>query len=261
MLAEGPAGVNRARRQAPPGPAYVACGWHAALAFLSARPGAVVRVMLARDAPDWVERRASEAGVFLERCETRELDHLAAGVPHQGIVAVGQPPPQASADRLDPVRDRVVLALDAVTDPRNVGALVRAAEGAGVAAVVMARDRAPGLTPALVKAAAGAVEWLPLVRVANLARALADLRTAGYWVIGLDGGATVELYGPDAIPGLPCVVVVGAEGEGIRPLIRRTCHRLVRIPMAGQGDSLNVSVAAAVALFEIRRALRAGHLR
>src|SRR5690606_3312684 len=127
-------------------------------------------------------------------------------------------------------------------------------EAAGAGGVLLARDRAPHLSPALVKAAAGAVEWLRLVRVVNVARAVDALRDAGYWTIGLAGEAEVDLFSPGAVPGLPVALVVGSEGEGIRPLVRRSCHRLVRIPMRGRVESLNVSVAAAVALFEIRRA-------
>jgi len=119
--------------------------------------------------------------------------------------------------------------------------------------VVLARDRAPQLSPALVKAAAGAVEYLELVRVVNIARALEDLQAGGYWTIGLAGEAATSLYDEGAIPGLPAALVVGSEGAGMRPLVRRACHRLVRIPMLGRTSSLNVSAAAAVALFELRR--------
>ena len=147
-----------------------------------------------------------------------------------------------------------MLVLDEVTDPRNVGALLRSAEAAGVGAVVLARDRAPQLSPALVKAAAGAIEWLPLVRVVNITRSLEALQEAGYWTIGLAGEAESSLYEPGAVPGLPAALVVGSEGAGMRPLVRRACHRLVHIPMLGRTSSLNVSVAAAVALFELRRA-------
>jgi 23S rRNA (guanosine2251-2'-O)-methyltransferase len=151
-----------------------------------------------------------------------------------------------------------VLALDGLTDPRNVGASLRTAAAVGVDAVIMARDRAPGLSPALVKAAAGAVEWVRIARVVNLSRTLGALREAGFWVVGLDGAAEHELYAPGAFPGLPCVLVVGAEGDGLRSLTRRVCHRLLRIPLRGNVESLNVSVALGVALFELHRQSAAG---
>jgi 23S rRNA (guanosine2251-2'-O)-methyltransferase len=131
--------------------------------------------------------------------------------------------------------------------------MFRSAEAAGTAAVALARDHAPALTPALVKAAAGAVEWLPHARVTNVARLLGLLREEGYWVIGLDAEAPVTLWDPNAIPGFPVALVVGAEDRGLRPLVRRSCHALVSIPMAGKTASLNVSAASAVALFEVAR--------
>ena len=119
--------------------------------------------------------------------------------------------------------------------------------------MVLARDRAPHLVPSLVKAAAGAVEWVRLVRVVNVARTLEALQEAGYWTLGLAGEAEASLYDGGSIPGWPVALVVGSEGEGMRSLVRRRCHRLLRIPMHGRTSSLNASVAAAVALFEIRR--------
>lgn len=168
-------------------------------------------------------------------------------------MAIGNPPETVSIGSLDPTRHRIVLALDGLTDPRNVGAIIRTAEAVGASALVMARDRAPGWSPALVKAAAGAVEWLPIARVTNLVRSLVGLAQLGYWLVGLDGEVEWDLFDPAAVPGLPCVLVAGAEGTGLRELTRKTCHRLVRIPMAGRVESLNASVAVAIALFELRR--------
>lgn len=178
---------------------------------------------------------------------------MSTGVPHQGVVALGRAPASVPLETLVERQPDLVLVLDEVTDPRNVGALLRSAEAAGAGAVVLARDRAPQLTPALVKAAAGAVEWLQLVRVVNIARTLESLQEAGYWTLGLAGEAEQSLYDPGAVPGLPAALVVGSEGGGMRQLVRRSCHRLLHIPMLGQTSSLNVSVAAAVALFEVRR--------
>jgi 23S rRNA (guanosine2251-2'-O)-methyltransferase len=258
MLADAPGGVKLDGRRGETRGRHVAPGLHAALAFVESRPGDVDRVLLARDAGDDLARRITSAGVTIERVDRGALDRAAAGIPHQGIVALGRPPSGTPLDDLLHRRPDLVLVLDEVTDPRNVGALLRSAEAAGAGAAVLARDRAPQLSPSLVKAAAGAVEWLDLVRVVNLARALEALRDAGYWTIGLAGEAETSLFDPGAIPGVPAALVVGAEGSGLRPLVRRACHRLVRIPMCGRTPSLNVSVAAAVALFEVRRAHRAG---
>jgi len=189
----------------------------------------------------------------VEQVDRATLERAASGVPHQGVVALGRMPRAHTLGEVLGLALDLLLVVDEVTDPRNVGALLRSAEAAGAGAVVLARDRAPGLSPALVKAAAGAVEWLRLARVVNVARALEAIQEAGYWTIGLAGEADLSLFEPGAIPGLPAALVVGSEGEGIRPLVRRACHRLVRIPMLGHTGSLNVSVAAAVGLFEIRR--------
>ena len=221
---------------------------------MTARPADVDHVLLGREAGAEVVRQVEASGVPVEHADRAALERAAMGVPHQGIVAVGRPPAGLALEELARRMPDIVLVLDEVTDPRNVGALLRSAEAAGVGAVVLARDRAPQISPALVKAAAGAIEWLPLVRVVNITRSLEALQEAGYWTIGLAGEAESSLYEPGAVPGLPAALVVGSEGAGMRPLVRRACHRLVHIPMLGRTSSLNVSVAAAVALFELRRA-------
>jgi 23S rRNA (guanosine2251-2'-O)-methyltransferase len=253
MLTDPGRGVKPPSARAGERGTYVACGPHAAFAFVEARPDAVDRVLVARDAAPATLQRLAARGVRPLQSDPATLERLAGSIPHQGLIAVGEPPaplPLASVLRDKP---QLVLAVDGVTDPRNVGALVRSCDAAGVGAIVVPTDRAPRLSPALVKAAAGAVEWVPFVRVTNVARTLESLAGAGYWVVGLDGDASVGLYDRGAFPGLPCVVVVGSEGKGMRPLVARGCHRLLRIPMAGRAESLNVSVAAAVALFELRR--------
>lgn len=252
MLTEPPQGVNRAPRgrQSP----YVVCGRHAALAFLRARPEAVERVLVSREAGE-MSSAVRELGLPAHVADAATLERLSGGVPHQGMIAIGRPPEGVGLVELVARACPIIVALDGLTDPRNVGAIIRTAEAVGVGGIVMARDRAPGLSPALVKAAAGAVEWLPIARVVNLARALEDLRRAGHWVLGLDGQAEAEIQSPGAVPGFPCVLVVGAEGHGLRSLTRRMCDRLVRIPMSGRVESLNASIAAAVALYELRRVI------
>ena len=249
MLTEAVGAVNVDRRSGAAAP-YVAVGHHAAVAFLSARPDDVDRVLVTREAAGLVP---DGPRVRVEQVAREVIDRVAQGIPHQGIVALGRAPRSLTVEELLDVAPELVLVLDEVTDPRNVGAILRSAEAAGAGAVVLARDRAPQLVPSLIKAAAGAVEWVPLVRVVNTARTLEALRDAGYWTLGLAGEAETSLYDPGAVPGLPVALVVGSEGEGMRSLVRRRCHRLLRIPMHGRTSSLNVSVAAAVALFEIRR--------
>ena len=257
MLTDARGTVNASTRRAPVPARYVAIGQHAALAFVDARSADVDRVLVDHDVDAAIARHLDRASVRVERVERGVLERLAQGIPHQGVIALGHPPQELALEEL--LRrarpPEMVLVLDEVTDPRNVGAILRSAEAAGAGAVVLSRDRAPHLSPALVKAAAGAVEWLPLVRVVNVARSLEALQKAGYWTIGLAGEAEVGIHDEGAVPGLPVALVVGSEGAGIRPLVRRACHRLVRIPMAGRTPSLNASVAAAVALFEVRRRL------
>jgi len=223
------------------------------VAFLEARPQDVESVLATRESRSRIEQRAAAAGLRVEASDPKTLAALAGGASHQGVVAIGRPPAAWDLDRLLARGPDVLVVLDGLTDPRNVGAVLRSAEAAGAGGVVVAKDRTPGLTPALVKAAAGAVEWLPIVRVTNLARALASLRSAGFWTIALDASAEVVLGEPGAVPGLPAALVLGAEGTGVRPLVRRGCDRLVRIPMWGRTGSLNVSVAAGISLWELAR--------
>lgn len=253
MLPDAGRGVNVGHRRDAHGGRHVAAGVHAAIAFCTARPGDVERVLVSRDAAEEAITGIDALGLEAERVDRAVLERFAQGVPHQGVVVLGRPPRALAIEDLLRKSPDVVLVLDEVTDPRNVGAVLRSAEAAGAGAVVLAQDRAPQLSPALVKAAAGAIEWLPLVRVVNIARTLEALQGAGYWTVGLAGEADASLYDPGAVPGLPVALVVGSEGTGMRPLVRRGCHRLVRIPMLGRTASLNVSVAAAVALFEVRR--------
>lgn len=236
---------------------YVACGWHAVEAFLEARPEQVDAVLATPQARPEAELLTRGIGLRVETSDPSSLGALAGGATHQGVVAMGGPPPFRSLEDLVSAQPDLVVVLDGLTDPRNIGAIFRTAEATGAGGVVFAKDRAPGLTPSLVKAAAGAVEWLPMVRVTNLARALGDLRSAGLWVVGMDGDAAAVLGHPDAVPGLPAALVLGAEGTGLRPLIQKSCDRLVRIEMAGQTESLNVSVAAGIGLWALSR-LRSG---
>ena len=181
----------------------------------------------------------------------RELTELAGSPDHQGVVAEVDPYPYVSED--EPLRGEhpLVVALDQVQDPRNLGAICRAAEGAGASGVVLPARRAAGVTPAVCKASAGAVEHLAISRVTNLVRWLEHAKSDGAWVYGADARgpsdyASVDLRGPQ-------VLVLGGEDAGIRRLVAKRCDALVSIALAGRVESLNVAAAAAVLLFEARR--------
>jgi 23S rRNA (guanosine2251-2'-O)-methyltransferase len=207
-----------------------------------------------------------QAGVRV-RQEAREQLTQVAGTPtHQGVVAVVRPQefltiedlfagpkPHAGADGR--ATARLVLALDGVEDPQNLGALLRVADGAGVDGIVLTERRSAPLSPVAVKASAGAAEHLRIARVVNLVRALEELKERNLWIIGLDERGTTD-YDRFDFSG-DCVLVLGREGAGLHDLVRRTCDHLLRIPMAGGVSSLNVSTAGAVVLYEAARQRRA----
>lgn len=193
---------------------------------------------------------AQRRSVTVRTISKDQMDMLAPGLRHQGVIAAVEAADYQGEEALElpATPDRLVLALDGVQDPHNLGACLRTAEAAGVTAVIIPKDRAVGLTPVARKAAAGAAERVPVVAVTNLVRSLERLKELGYWVTGLAGEADDSLYQTDLTG--PTVIVMGGEGEGMRRLTRETCDRLVKIPMAGKIESLNVSVAASVCLFE-----------
>lgn len=235
-------------------------GFHAVTAALEEGRVKPLEVLLAEHRQDERSRRVAElarsAGVPLRLKPKSDLDLLAPELRHQGVLAAmprEHLSQYAGEDLLDlpAAPDRLILVLDGVQDPHNLGACLRTAEAAGAQAVVVPKDRAAGLTPVVRKAAAGAAERVPLVAVTNLSRTLDQLRARGHWITGLAGEATESLYEVDLTG--PRVLVLGAEGEGLRRLTKEHCHQLVRIPMAGKAESLNVSVAAAVCLYEAVR--------
>jgi 23S rRNA (guanosine2251-2'-O)-methyltransferase len=243
----------------PPREPRVVFGFHAVLARLRADPSSVLELYVDATRHDArirdVATMAERAGVKVMRVPTKRLDGFYGGGRHQGVVARVEV--KSAAHSLDEILDRVegpplLLLLDSVTDPHNLGACLRVANAAGVDAVVAPKDRAAGISAAVSKVASGAAESTPYLMVTNLARTIDELKERGIWVIGTDGGASQSLYEAD----LPEAVawVLGAEGEGMRRLTRERCDLLVRIPMRGEVESLNVSVAAGVALFEsVRR--------
>ncbi len=185
------------------------------------------------------------------RFEAREtLDHTARGVPHQGVIALGAAHGYVELDEVVDGATLLVI-LDGVEDPHNLGAIIRTAHAAGANAVVVPERRSAPLTETVGRAAAGALEYLPVARVTNVSHALEQLKKRGFWVYGLDERGP-ELY--DAIDyGSPSAIVLGGEGRGLHQGVQKHCDVLVRIPMSGAVSSLNVSVAAGVVLFEFRR--------
>jgi 23S rRNA (guanosine2251-2'-O)-methyltransferase len=177
------------------------------------------------------------------------LDRLAGTPAHQGVVALGAA--RKYADLEDVAASQLIVVLDGVEDPHNLGAIIRTAHAAGAASVVIPERRAAGLTDVVAKAAAGALEHLPIVRVTNINRALESLKERGFWIYGLDERGTEDYHRVDYAT--PTALVLGGEGAGLHEQVRKHCDLLVRIPMAGQISSLNVSVAAGVVLFEWRR--------
>jgi 23S rRNA (guanosine2251-2'-O)-methyltransferase len=206
-----------------------------------------------------------QSGVRVRQEPREELTQLAGTAGHQGVVALVRaqefltiedlfaPPASSKGSRL-------LLALDGVEDPQNLGALLRVADGAGVDGIILTERRSAPLSPVAVKASAGAAEHLRIARVVNLVRALEDLKRQNLWIIGLDEHGASDYDGFDFTG--DCVLVLGREGAGLHDLVRRTCDHLLRIPMAGGVTSLNVSAAGAVVLYEAFRQRRAtGHAR
>ncbi len=242
----------------------IAYGMHTVRVLLSRSPARVRRVLIAsgRDAGRHAEIRelAMRAGVQLSGADEPTLDRMAAGGRHQGVVAevaprAGDPETQLEEALEAAGEAPLLLVLDGVQDPHNLGACLRSADAAGVAAVIVPRDRAAGMTPVVRKVAAGAAETVPLVAVVNLARTLRELKDRGFWLVGTDDEAGKTLYDADLMG--PTAIVMGSEGEGMRRLTRECCDLLVTIPMAGAVESLNVSVAAGIVLFEAVRQRRA----
>jgi 23S rRNA (guanosine2251-2'-O)-methyltransferase len=239
---------------------HVLFGFHAVTVRLKTAPDSVVEVHLDTQRRDARMRgfaeRASSAGAKVVDSDDARLSKLAGNDRHQGVVALVKPLPARHS--LDDILDEVagglpplVLALDGVTDPHNLGACLRVADGAGVQVVLAPKDHAVGLNATVAKVASGAAETVPYLMVTNLARALVELKERAVTVVGASDDAERTIYDLD-LRG-PVALVLGAEGRGLRQLTRNTCDVLVRIPMAGAVESLNVSVAAGVCLYEVVR--------
>ncbi len=234
-------------------------GLHAVRTLLQQRPERASLLLLQKGRND---ARANEllhiaqaAGIRTEWREVRELEKLAGSEHHQGACLQIRSMGPLGEGALDELLDRTsvpfLLVLDGVQDPHNLGACLRTAEAAGVSAVIVPRDRAAGLSPTVRKVASGAAETMPLIQVTNLARTLRWLKDREIWIVGTDDQADKSLY-QTKLTG-PVALVLGAEGAGLRRLTRETCDALVSIPMRGVVESLNVSVATGVLLYEAVR--------
>lgn len=237
-------------------------GLHAVEALLRHHPKRVKQIWLADGRSDPrvqpLLELAGQARVAVGQCERREMDAWVEGV-HQGVVADVSPSQVWGEAMLEELLDRcegppLLLVLDGVTDPHNLGACLRTADAAGALAVIVPKDKSATLTPVVRKVACGAAEVIPLVAVTNLARSLEKLQQRGLWIVGTAGEAEQELFQQDMTG--PTVLIVGAEGKGMRRLTREHCDYLVKLPMAGSVSSLNVSVATGICLFEALRQRR-----
>lgn len=236
-------------------------GFHAVGAKLRQDPEAVFEIFLSTQRTDARAKdlvaRAEAAGVRIIPADAQRLDGMAGSPRHQGVVARIDAVQRALklADVLEGLTETaLILVLDGVQDPHNLGACLRVADGAGAHAVIAPKDRAVGLNATAIKVASGAADTVPYVTVTNLSRALREMQEAGIWCIGAAGEAEKDLYAVDQR--VPLAWVLGAEGDGLRRLTRDTCDDLARIPMLGSVESLNVSVASGICLFEARRQRR-----
>jgi 23S rRNA (guanosine2251-2'-O)-methyltransferase len=233
-------------------------GFHAVTARLRQHPQSVLAIYVAAGRRDQRARelieRATQAGVAVHAAEPARLRAMAGSDRHQGVVATVDDalPRQELDDVLSKLAEPpLLLVLDGVTDPHNLGACLRSADALGAQAVIVPKDRAVGLTATVAKAASGAVDAVPLVSVTNLVRSLGDMKERGIWIVGAEAAGGESLF--DADLSGPIAWVLGAEGAGMRRLTREACDRIVSIPMLGTVASLNVSVAAGVCLFATRR--------
>lgn len=237
-------------------------GIHAVKAFLDNAPERLIDVMVLKGREDKrlnpLLNALQKMGIAVQQVNRQTLDNKAQGEVHQGIIARIVPAKELNEKDLDQILankpNPLLLILDAVTDPHNLGACLRTADAAGVDAVIVPKDKSAQLTSTARKVACGAAETVPLVRVTNLARTMRELQDRNVWIIGTAGEATESLYQVKLTGAI--ALVMGAEGEGMRRLTREHCDQLVSIPMAGSVSSLNVSVATGVCLFEIVRQKR-----
>lgn len=234
-------------------------GIHAVRAILDAAPLRVVELWCLKGRDDnafqAMVSAARQHGVSIQFVPRKTLDDRAKGENHQGVLARIKPAKVANEADLDAILAKtdkpLLLLLDGVTDPHNLGACLRTADAAGVDAVIVPKDKSASLSPTVRKVACGAAETMPLVQVTNLARTMRFLQEQGVWLVGTAGEAEQSLF--DCKLQGPIGLVMGAEGKGMRRLTRENCDELVKLPMAGSVSSLNVSVATGICLYEVVR--------
>jgi 23S rRNA (guanosine2251-2'-O)-methyltransferase len=224
---------------------------------LRASPAAITRLWLAQGARDVedVVAAARAAGIAVEHADAAALDELVRGANHQGVVAEAAPFAYAPLEVVLSRNARVLVALDGINDPQNLGAIMRSAEVLGAGGLILPRDRAAPVTAAAVRASSGASAHLPVAQVVNLVRALEDAKAAGYWVVALEAGGAQTFA---SLPALDrAVLVIGGEGTGLRRLVAETADFRTAIPVGGRVGSLNASAAAAIGIYALRERIEA----
>jgi 23S rRNA (guanosine2251-2'-O)-methyltransferase len=234
------------------------CGVHAVYEALTSQRLPIERIHIAREthSPKLKEilDLARERGVSIRKEERRLLDRLAEGTIHQGIIAIAGALPYSDFDVLFKSAKPLVVVLDGVEDPHNLGAVVRTAEACGASGILVPERHSAPLNATVVKASAGASAYVPIVRAKNLVGAIDEMKKRGVWVVGVDPNGTQDWTAFDYTS--PIALVLGGEHRGLRRLVREHCDALVRLPMAGKIESLNISVAAGIVLYEVVRQRR-----
>jgi 23S rRNA (guanosine2251-2'-O)-methyltransferase len=234
-------------------------GLHAMTAVIDREPERLIELFVLKGREDerlaYIINEARRHDIGIQFCQRKTLDDKCSGEQHQGVVARAKPGKVLDEHDLSVILKNqaspLLLVLDGVTDPHNLGACLRTADAAGVHAVVVPKDKSATLSPIVRKVACGAAESIPLIQVTNLSRSLKAMQDAGVWVVGTAGEAEQSIYTCKLIG--PTALVMGAEAKGMRRLTRENCDELIKLPMAGSVSSLNVSVATGVCLYEIVR--------
>ncbi|WP_430458387.1 23S rRNA (guanosine(2251)-2'-O)-methyltransferase RlmB [Rheinheimera sp.] len=234
-------------------------GLHSVSAFMERHPEDVLELFVLKDREDQrmtpLIQQARKSGISVQFCQRKTLDEKVDGAQHQGVVAKARLSDAGDEHDLKRILDTqsqpFLLILDGITDPHNLGAILRSADAAGVNAVIAPKDRAAKLTAVVRKVACGAAEAVPFIAVTNLARTIRELKDAGVWVLGAAGETETTIY--QASLSGPLALAMGAEGDGLRRLTKELCDGLVKIPMFGAVSSLNVSVATGICLYEAVR--------
>lgn len=234
----------------------IAYGIHSVESLLKHSPDKVLQIWLQKNRDDnrinTIITLAKKSGVSIEYISTDKLNKKYEGVRHQGVVArIRSSGKSMQIEDILGLEQCLLLVLDGVEDPHNIGACLRTADAVGVDAVIVSKNRSPGITPVVRKVASGAADTVPFITVSNLARSLQQLKDNDVWVIGTAGETRTSIF--DCKPSKKMALVMGAEEKGLRRLTRESCDELVRIPMAGSVESLNISVATGICLYDLQR--------